>query len=103
MKELYIVICIIILNQSGFKLGDSCINQHIFVTHNIVNLLDECLEVRVVFLDKKIRGVFCDKVWHKRSAYQMQLNGGLGELLDSLTDFLNNRKQGVQLNNQNYE
>ena len=33
----------------------------------------------------------------------MQLNGELGELLDSLTDFLNNRKQGVQLNNQTYE
>ena len=33
----------------------------------------------------------------------MQLNVELGELLDSLTDFRNNRKQGVQLNNQTYE
>ena len=60
LKELYIVICIIILHQSGFKLGGSCINQHIFVTHYIVNLLHEGLEVRGVFLDISTTG--CDKV-----------------------------------------
>ena len=32
-------------------------NQHIFVTDNIVNLLDESLEVRGVFLDNSIRVV----------------------------------------------
>ena len=38
-------------NQSGFKPGDSCINQLISITHDILNLLDEGLEVRGVFLD----------------------------------------------------
>ena len=38
-------------NQSGFKRGDSCINQLISITHNILNLLDDGLQVRVVFLD----------------------------------------------------
>ena len=38
-------------NQSGFKRGDSCINQLISITHDILNSLDEGLEVRVVFLD----------------------------------------------------
>ena len=38
-------------NQSGFKRGDSCINQLISITHDILNLLDEGLEVRGVFLD----------------------------------------------------
>ena len=38
-------------NQSGFKLGDSCINQLIPITHDILNSLDEGLEVRGVFLD----------------------------------------------------
>ena len=33
----------------------------------------------------------------------MQLNVELGELLNILTDFLNNRKQGVVLDNQTYE
>ena len=35
-------------------------NQHIFVTDNIVNLLDESLEVRGVFLDISTKG--CNKV-----------------------------------------
>ena len=38
-------------NQSGFKRGDSCINQLISITHDILNSLDEGLEVRGVFLD----------------------------------------------------
>ena len=59
MKELFIAICIVILHQSGFKFGDSYINQHVFITHSIVNLLHECLEVRGVFLDISTKG--CDK------------------------------------------
>ena len=38
-------------NQSGFKRGDSCINQLITITQNILNSLHEGLEVRGVFLD----------------------------------------------------
>ena len=101
MKELFIVICIVILNQSGFKLGDSCINQHIFVTRNIVNLLDEGLEVRGVFLDISCKG--CDKVWHKGLTYQIQLNGELGKLFNILTNFLNNRELEVVLDYQTYD
>ena len=76
-------------------------NQHIFVTDNIVNLLDESLEVRGLFLDISTKG--CNKVWHKGLTYGMQLNVELGELLNILTDFLNNRKPGVVLDNQTYE
>ena len=80
---------------------ETCINQHIFVTHNIVNLLDEGLEVRGVFLDISTKG--CDKVWHRGLTYKMQLNGELGDLLDTLTYFLNNRRQWVVLDDQTYE
>ena len=38
-------------NQSGFKPGDSCINQLISITHEIYQYFDEMLEVRGVFLD----------------------------------------------------
>ena len=38
-------------NQSGFKPGDSCINQLLSITHEIYNSFDEGLEVRSVFLD----------------------------------------------------
>ena len=33
----------------------------------------------------------------------MQLNGELGKLLDILTNFLNNREQGVVLDDQTYD
>ena len=42
---------LILPNQSGFKPGDSCINQLLSMTHKIYNSFDEGLEVRSVFLD----------------------------------------------------
>ena len=38
-------------NQSGFKQGNSCLNQLISITHEIYQSFDEELEVRGVFLD----------------------------------------------------
>ena len=37
-------------NQSGFKPGDSCINQLLSITHEIVQSFDEGFEVRSVFV-----------------------------------------------------
>ena len=36
-------------HQSGFKGGDSCINQLLSITHEIYNFFDEGFEVRGVF------------------------------------------------------
>ena len=36
--------------------------------------------------------------WHKGLIYKLKQNGILGNLLDSITDFLNSRKQKVALN-----
>ena len=47
--------------QSGFRPGDSTINQLIFLVHKIYEALEGGKEVRVVFLD--ISKAF-DKVWH---------------------------------------
>ena len=79
-------------NQSDFKRGDSCINQPISITHDILNSLDESFEVRGVFLD--ISKAF-DKVWHEGLIHELQQNGISGELLNILIDFLSNRKQRV--------
>ena len=38
-------------NQSGFKPGDSCVNQLLSITHEIYQSFDDNLEVRAVFLD----------------------------------------------------
>ena len=84
-------------NWSGFKRGDSCINQLIYITLNILNSLDEGLEVRGTLLDiSKVS----DKVWHERLIWKLQWNSILDELLNILIDFLNNRKQRVILNDQ---
>ena len=38
-------------NQSGFKAGDSCINQLLSITHEIYKSIDDGYEVRGVFFD----------------------------------------------------
>ena len=83
--------------QSGFKPGDSCINQLISITHEIYESLDAGLEVRSVFLD--ISKAF-DKVWHEGVLFKLSQNGISGNFLKLLTDFLKNRKQRVTLKEQ---
>ena len=46
-------------NQSGFRLGDFCISQLLFINHEIYQSFEDSLEVKAVFLD--ISKVF-DKV-----------------------------------------
>ena len=38
-------------NQSGFKQGDSCINQLLSIKHDVFQSLDQGNEVRGMFLD----------------------------------------------------
>ena len=84
-------------NQSGFKPGDSCINQLLSFTHEIYSSFDDEFEVRSVFLD--ISKAF-DKVWHEGIIFKLQQNGISDDLLNILSDFLRNRKQRVTLNGQ---
>ena len=59
-------------NRSGFKLGDSCVNQLVSITHEIYKSFDESHEVRGVFLD--ISKAF-DKVWHDGIIFKLTQNG----------------------------
>ena len=56
-------------NQSGFKPGDSCINQLLAITHEIYKSFDDGFEVRGVFLD--ISEAF-DKVWHEGLIFKLK-------------------------------
>ena len=98
MFELFIRNDLISQNQSGFKPYDSCINQLSAITHEIYKSFDACLDVRALFLD--ISKAF-DKVWHQGRLYKLKDNGISGNLLETLTDLLKNRKQRVVLNGQN--
>ena len=77
-------------NQSGFRLGDSCINQLLSINHEILSALDMGLEVRGIFLD--ISKAF-DKVWHDGLISKLRQNGICSEMINILEDFLSDRKQ----------
>ena len=64
-------------NQSGFRPGDSFINQLLSITLEIYQSFDNDLEVRGVFLD--ISKAF-DKVWHEGLILKLSRNGISGNL-----------------------
>ena len=84
-------------NQSGFTPGDSCTNQLIALTNEVLKAFDDpkCLEVRSVYLD--MSKAF-DKVWHEGLIFKLKRNGVDGKLLAMLSDYLRNRKQRVVIN-----
>ena len=86
-------------NQSGFRPGDSTINQLLSIIHSIHSAFDcnPTLEVRSVVLD--ISKAF-DKVWHEGLIYKIRRCGVAGNLLLLLQSFLSNRKQRTVLNGQ---
>ena len=98
MYEYFIENELISSNQSGFKRGDSCINQLLSINHDIYQSFDNGFEVKGVFLD--ISKAF-DKVWHKAVIYKLKQNGVVGNLRKNLAEFLKDRKQRVVLIGQN--
>ena len=82
-------------NQSGFRPGDSTINQLLSITTEIYNAYETLDETRAVFLD--ISKAF-DKVWHEGLIFKLRQNGVQDNLLRTLENFLLNRKQRVLLN-----
>ena len=84
-------------NQSGFRPGDSCVNQLLAITHDIYKSFDEGFEVGGVFLD--ISKAFY-KVWHKGLLLKLNQYVISGNLLKLLRDSLSCRKQRVVLNGQ---
>ena len=80
------------LNQSGFKPGDSSINQLLSPSS-----FDDGFEIRSVFLD--IAKAF-NKVWHGGIISKLKQNGISDDLLNILSAFLGNRKQRVMLDGQ---
>ena len=84
-------------HQSGFRPGDSTINQLLATTHNIYRAFEEVpsQEMRAVFLD--LSKAF-DRVWHDGLLYKLEFNGISGNILQLIKNFLKDRKQRVVLN-----
>ena len=97
MFEFYIENNLISKNESGFRPGNSCINQLLCITHEIYQSFGDTLEVRAVFLD--ISKAF-DKVWHKGLIFKLKQNGISDKILNFLTYFLIFAKQRIVLNGQ---
>ena len=70
-------------NQSGFKIGDSCINQLLAIIHEIFSGFNDNYEVKGVFLD--MSKAF-DKVWHEGIIHKLKRNVISGNLISLLTD-----------------
>ena len=86
-------------NQSGFRPGDSTVNQLLSITHTIFQAFD-CnppLDVRSVYLD--ISKAF-DRVWHDGLIHKLKRCGVSGQLLLLIQSFLKDRKQRTVLNGQ---
>ena len=86
-------------NQTGFKLGDSCIKQLLSMINEIYKSFDDGWEVKSDFLD--ISKAF-DKVWHQGVILKLKQNGISGNLLKIIEDFLSNRYLRVVLNGQSF-
>ena len=84
-------------NQSGFRPGDSTINQLLSIAHEIFVGFEDFDETRAVFLD--ISKAF-DKTWHDGLIYKLKQMGIEGDLVKLLGDYLSNRFQRVVLNGQ---
>ena len=82
--------------QSGFRAGDSTVNQLLYICNEISNALDNNKELRIVFLD--ISKAF-DRVWHKGLLFKLKPVGIAGKLLDWLSNYLLDRYQHVCIRN----
>ena len=81
--------------HSGFRPGDSTINQLLSITHDIYNDFEHHHDTHAVFLD--ISKAF-NKVWHEGLLLKHKSNGISSHLLNLFSDFLNERYQRTVLN-----
>ena len=72
------------LEQSGFRPGDSCLNQLLSITHDIFISFDNGLEVGGVFLDVPYISSSCGMM----NLYKLKQNEIKDKLLCLLMDFL---------------
>ena len=98
--EIYQHLCengLLVQWQSGFRPGDSTINQLLSITQNIYKAFEACptLETGAVFLD--FSKAF-DRAWHKGLLFKRKFDGVNVNLFVLIENYLAGRKQRVVLN-----
>ena len=83
--------------QSGFRPGDSTVNQLVLIVHKIYEAFEQGKEVQAVFLD--MTKAF-DKVWHKGLLFKLKSLGITNPLLAWIKSYLTDRKQRVVIDGQ---
>ena len=83
--------------QSGFRPGDSTVNQLVYLVHKINEAFECGKEVRMVYLD--ISKAF-DRVWHKGLLYNLESIGIRDPLPSWFKSYLSHRKQRVVIDGQ---
>ena len=83
--------------QSGFRPGDSTVNQLVYMVHKIYDAFEHGKEVRMVYLD--ISKAF-DRVWHKGLLLKLKSISIRDPLLGWLMSYLSHRKQRVVIDGQ---
>ena len=78
--------------HSGFRRGDSTVNQLSYLYNTFCQALDAGKEVRAIFCD--ISKAF-DRVWHAGLIHKLKSAGISGNLLSWFTNYLTGRKQRV--------
>ena len=78
--------------QSGFRTGDSTINQLLSIYNNLCINYDQSVTTQSIFFD--ISKAF-DRVWHRGLIHKLNSIGIRGQLLVWFTNYLADRKQVV--------
>ena len=86
--------------QSGFRPGDSTVNQLLYLVHKTYEALEHGNEVRMIYLD--ISKAF-DRVWHDGLLFKLKSIGIRDPLLAWLKSYLSDRKQRVIIDGQSSE
>ena len=81
--------------QSGFKKGDSTVNQLIYFYEIVSSAFENGEEVRAIYLD--ISKAF-DKIWHRGLLHKLRAFGFKNEMLAWFKSYLTDRGQKVVLN-----
>ena len=81
-------------HNSGFKKGDSTINQLMHLIHNIYQSLDNDEDICAVFLDASRA---FDRIWHDGLLYKLRHIGINGDILAWIKSYLEHRKIKVNL------